>query len=111
MRLPVALLSTCFVVIVGCGKAEPASEEDGGDDGDSGLDADLDDADASDAAQVITSDSATATSRIDPAHIPQSFGAYDKAACGELGETCTFASGSSCDSGCASPIRSSPSAP
>lgn len=98
MRIPAALLSIGFFVVLGCGKDEPANEGDGGaDDGGPKLDADLDDAGASDAAQEITTDSATAVPRVDPAHVPQSFGAYDKAACGVLGETCTFASGSSCE--------------
>jgi hypothetical protein len=51
---------------------------------------------SSDAAQVITIDAGSTTSRIDPARIPKTFTAYSKTACGELGETCTFTAGSNC---------------
>lgn len=54
-------------------------------------------ADAGMDAQVGDGGLTRPNSRIDPSAIPQAFTAYDKAKCGELGESCSFLAGSNCE--------------
>ncbi|HEX6244693.1 MAG TPA: hypothetical protein VFZ61_27430, partial [Polyangiales bacterium] len=74
MRVPAVLLCAWLLTLPACGKDDGSHDVDGGaEDAGDGLDADLRDAAAADAAIVISSDTGAPTSRIDPARIPQSF--------------------------------------